>query len=1447
MSGIPSLTILSEEQKFNGDNLLQWKTNIIQLLGSKGLLGYIDGKIQQPTQTVPESSEEATATTAVTTPIYSSTPTYDEWIFRDQLARGHITLNCVDVASLGVKTTGTAKDAWESIEAEWGRSTDMRRSHAQEALNRTEFVEGSNIQDHIKLLRTRKVAVDNLSTEAMSDETWRGIIIRSIPPSTKWLPVIPSLYSMSNSADIISTLLAHGMVLERGIAKSTTSSGSSNTVLAARTTGGCTNPNCKARKRSTHTTDDCYWPGGGKEGQFPPNFGHKARANATTSTSTTTTTPAPTPSNTSTQPPMQNEHFVLAARDLVTRGQSGVLIDDVADFPPKALISKGFQSFQKGKTPTFMDSGASDTMFVSKDSFVGYKPLSRTGESAKATNGDFEIIGEGNVTQRYLIEEGERTITYTQALHAPTLNANLVSISAFDRAGLLTTFGGGKGVVKKPDETIILTGKGVNGMYLLETLDAKSNTPLALHSLSQPTSLEQWHRRLTHCSPLTIKEMANNSLVDGLTISGSAMSGKCEDCIMGRQTRRPFDGETDKKLEPLDLVSFDLWGPSRTQSAGGKVYLMILVDAGTSYKYGAYLTNKSDSTTLNAFDIFRTQAETFTGHKIRRLRSDGAFDTAIWKDYCQQQGITQELSAPYSSAQNGLAERAIRTTIEDVRTLLRDSGLSHSYWVEAAAYSIYTRNLIPSRRLPGRIPLESFTGKRQDISHLRVFGVKCWAKIPTVHGAQVTGGSKLDPRSVACRFLGYAMGAGNYKVQDVETRRVYVSRDVIFEEGLPHRTLTSMGEETIPLFDVLDNTPLANVPSNGITNTDPAITDNHAINQVLDNQPNTISGIPADPRQPTQQLNTSAITEPRRSDRTPKPSHAGIGSAEYQQREEMGKKEGHDWATNQKHPKASITISNLVEDREDFIACFGDTKGLHYIPRSYKHAMSTDPDRWMAAMETEMATHKAKHTWDLVLPPPGANIMDSMWVYDIKWDGEGNRIKDKARLVGKGYTQQLGIDYNETWAAVARLESIRMTAAIAAKLDLKLWRLDFVGAYLNSVTKEEIYMKQPDGFVEVGFEDHVAKLIHTIYGTMQGGHDWYETLSTTYDELGYITSRADPCVRIKQENGNYTITNTYTDDTFGASNNIEEEKKRKEEIGNVWEIKDVGETEYFLGMRVQQDLNAGTVRLSQRPYWEHVINRFSLEHISPRNTPLPVGITLDSNMSPKTDSERKQMDDKPYRPILGSIMWGQLATRPDLSFAVSLLARFQTNPGLDHWNALMHVIGYIKNTIDYGLTYSRDSDLSPVAYVDADYGGCKDTRRSTSGYVFTMAGGPVTWSSKRQATVALSTVEAEYVAMSRCAQQMVWMQNWLSEAKVEYTLPGVMKGDNRGAIALTKNTKDHGKVKHIDIRHHYLRELLQSGNIIMEQVPSTDNLADIFTKPLPRDHHHRLLASLNIY
>jgi hypothetical protein len=276
-------------------------------------------------------------------------------------------------------------------------------------------------------------------------------------------------------------------------------------------------------------------------------------------------------------------------------------------------------------------------------------------------------------------------------------------------------------------------------MYVVDVLGGEAT--IAMSSLSQPTSLEQWHRRLAHCSPSTIQEMTNKDLVDGLNVTETSLRGKCEDCILGRQTRRPFDEETEKNLPPLELVSFDLWGPSRVQSAGGKVYFMPIIDGGTSYKHGAYLSDKSDASTIAAFDEFRVKAESMTNRKIHRLRTDRAYESSAWGDYCRQHNILHEFTAPYSSAQNGLAERAIRTTVECTH-LLHDSGLSHSFWAEAAAYAIHARNVT---RLVGTLARSPWKrSPRQDISHLRVFGSRCWERSRRTW--QVTGGSKLDNR-----------------------------------------------------------------------------------------------------------------------------------------------------------------------------------------------------------------------------------------------------------------------------------------------------------------------------------------------------------------------------------------------------------------------------------------------------------------------------------------------------------------------------------------------------------------------------------------------------------------------------------------------------------------------------------------------------------------------------
>lgn len=327
-----------------------------------------------------------------------------------------------------------------------------------------------------------------------------------------------------------------------------------------------------------------------------------------------------------------------------------------------------------------------------------------------------------------------------------------------------------------------------------------------------------------------------------------------------------------------------------------------------------------------------------------------------------------------------------------------------------------------------------------------------------------------------------------------------------------------------------------------------------------------------------------------------------------------------------------------------------------------------------------------------------------------------------------------------------------------------------------------------------------------------------------------------------------TITNTFNNDTFGISSTTQGAERAKRELAMVYEVKDLGEPSFLLGMAIHHDPKTKIISLSQRAYLTRVLERFQMANCNPRYTPLPTGITLTTEMSPKNEKECTFMKDRPYRQLLGALMWAQAATHPDLSFAVTLLARFQADPGLAHWKALLHVLAYVKGILDYKIVYSRDlrGSIKPAGYVNADYGGDLDTWRSTSGYIFMMSGGPVSWSSKRQQTVALSTTEAEYMAMTQGCQQALWMHNFLAEIRFEQSRPALIHVDNNSSISLAQSTKGHARTKHIDIRHHYVHERVSEGDLEIYHIPSSENLSDICTKSLPRAAHNYLVGLIGL-
>ena len=354
--------------------------------------------------------------------------------------------------------------------------------------------------------------------------------------------------------------------------------------------------------------------------------------------------------------------------------------------------------------------------------------------------------------------------------------------------------------------------------------------------------------------------------------------------------------------------------------------------------------------------------------------------------------------------------------------------------------------------------------------------------------------------------------------------------------------------------------------------------------------------------------------------------------------------------------------------------------------------------------------------------------------------------------------------------------------------------------------------------------------------------------------IEYYTSKADLCVCTKWgDNGEFTITNTYTDDVFGASSSAAVTKEAKGEIERCYEVKDLGKINKLLGIQVVWNKTTGSISFSQENYIHSFLDDYKLQNITPYNTPEPVGQELTADMCPSNKSEVDEMKDKPYANLLGKAMYAQVGTRYDISNTIKNLSCFQKNPGILHWWALLHLLRYLKATAHYKLTYcppphrvTPEEWVKPIRFINADFAACKDTCKSTLGYAFMMSGSPVSWSSKRQATVALSTTEAEYIVLSRASQQLRWMYSWCKEIRFRQSELAILRGDNLGSVRLTKTTKDHHKVKYINIHHHYLCELCTEGKIKVQSIQGTDNPDDIFTKPLPRDTFKRHLESLNM-
>ncbi|GJV16172.1 putative ribonuclease H-like domain-containing protein [Tanacetum coccineum] len=535
-------------------------------------------------------------------------------------------------------------------------------------------------------------------------------------------------------------------------------------------------------------------------------------------------------------------------------------------------------------------------------------------------------------------------------------------------------------------------------------------------------------------------------------------------------------------------------------------------------------------------------------------------------------------------------------------------------------------------------------------------------------------------------------------------------------------------------------------------------------------------------------------------------------------------------------PEALVGLSSASEDShmEDQEIELGN------IPQSYEEepkriSQALRDPAWVEAMQEELLQFKLQKVWILVDLPKGHRAIGTKWVYRNKKDERGIVIRNKARLVAQGHTQEEGIDYDEVFAPVARIEAIRIFLAYASYMGFMVYQMDVKSALPYGQIERSIVC-QPLGFEDPDHPDKVYKVVKALYGLHQAPRAWYDTLATYLLSNGFQRGQIDQTLFIKRHKGHILLVQIYVDDIIFGSTKKELCDEFEKLMKDKFQMSSMGELTFFLGLQVQQKQNG--IFISQDKYVHEILKKFNYSDVKSASTPTDLEKPL------VQDGDAADVDEHLYRSMIGSLMY-LTASRPDIMFAVCACARFQVSPKTSHLLAVKRIFRYLKGKPSLGLWYSKDSPLELVAYTDSDYAGATQDRKSTTGGCQFLGNRLISWQCKKQTVVATSTTEAEYVAAASCCGQVLWIQNQLLDYGYNF-MDTVIYIDNTSTICIIENPVQHSKTKHIEIRHHFIRDCNAKKLIQMAKIDTQHNVADLLTKGFDAGRFQYLVSSIGM-
>ena len=927
-----------------------------------------------------------------------------------------------------------------------------------------------------------------------------------------------------------------------------------------------------------------------------------------------------------------------------------------------------------------------------------------------------------------------------------------------------------------------------------------------------------WHRRLGHLGSQNLKKLAK--IYPSMDLRGLEAQGTCEECVLATQTRREFVRSSKPRSSfPLDLVFMDFLVMD-VLGRNEEKYALVITDDASLCKFVYPCQTRNGQDLLEVFKVWLTWAERMTNRKLKVVRSDNAkeFVHGPLSRYLVEMGIEHQTIVPYEHEQAGSAEISNRILINRARSILFEACGSggREYWPDALLYANFAANRSPTVASEDKVPIEVFTGISPSIEKLRVFGAKAWARYPP---EKLRSAGKLSPRSRPCRFLGYANHGHAYLLMDENTRKIFKATNVKFDEtdvklpSIDEERVVDTGNSSpeVSWEDLLDTSPTSS-PIRGRED-----------DQVVPDEPdNPVT----EQVSPVEVIGEQVVESSDEDEVEPTFLHRIVQQAEDEDNEE----------SDPPTPTPVLRRGTRVRRKpgEYWKNSATQQPGAMFVFA----AMGLDRNEVIKARKREIDTLERKKVWELTLLPPGRKAVPSFFVDGRKSSDDGKNMGEyKSRLVLDGSKTTKGIDYEETYSPTIKINSLRVLLSTINHYGMEAEQTDFKAAYVNAKMDREVYMRQPPGFAKYpeefqGKGQVVCKLLKALYGANPSGRLWNLEVDKWFKEQGFQQSEFDPCfyMRGSRKEKTQILMVIWSDDIIAAY--FKEHKKAFEEVmekmAAKYEVSKRSVLKRYVSMDIRRNTEKRILVVSQQKAVEEMVEAQGMQIVKNRAVPIIPGYNM--------HAEQTEENGMPYRSIVGGINYINQFSRPDLSYAVSTLSRYNNAPSGTHGKALVNCMKYLAGSTDIVLQYKGGERefRSHYGYCDAGFYSDKVTASSQIGYCTFLGNDLIHWKSKLPQLIATSTTMAEMLGAYYCATQMIWEDEFYKSLGLTEGVP-IIYTDSEPFYRIVTSENHLDRTKHEATKIAWLRGLVRSKRIEFRKCSSEANRADIFTKALGRN------------